>query len=158
MSHLLATLAYLVQARQSCGVGEVIGPNSVGCAEALDYPDHPYSIMVRIRVCDESRWYAVVAAIATAVRMVSGVIMVVRLDRISELDFDVPPWVPATQRYHLLSAALQAATSALHTHPIHSDWPTDMHRGGMCQNSRHKGEAKYVDRSALLQSEGLVVL
>jgi hypothetical protein len=118
---LSVALRDFVQALQASGVAEVVGPKKIDWAEALDDPRHPCSVRVCLRVCDESRWYAAVAAIATAVRLVPGVTMVVRLDRLSELDLDVPPWVPDAQRYRLLSAALRAATSALHGCTIHPD-------------------------------------
>ena len=62
-----------------------------------------------MRVRNEGLWYAVVAEVATAVRTVPGVTMVLRLDQVSELDLDVPPWVPPGQRSLLLSVALRAA-------------------------------------------------
>jgi hypothetical protein len=112
---LPATLRVFTEALQACGVGDVIGPDRIEGARAIDDPDHTCAIQMQVCVDDERRWHAAVAVMATAVRTVPGVTMVVRLERISELEFDVAPWVPAPQRSRLLSAALQAAAATLPT-------------------------------------------
>jgi hypothetical protein len=96
-------------------VGDVIDPHCIKGAGAFDDPTHTGAIRMQVCVDDERRWHAAVAAVATAVRTVPGVTMVVRLERISELAFDGAPWVPAAQRPRLLSAALRAAAAALPT-------------------------------------------
>jgi hypothetical protein len=92
LGDLPAALGVFVDAVQARGVGDVIGPNRIEGARAFDDPDHTCAIQMRVCVDDERRWHAAVAAMATAVRTVPGVIMVVRLERISELEFDVAPW------------------------------------------------------------------
>jgi hypothetical protein len=116
---LEACLRQFVQALQSCGAGEVISPSDRDLAEPFGGPDNTCS--TKVRVLDEGLWYDVVAEVATAVRAVPGVTMVLRLDRVSELDLDVPPWVPPAQRCQLLSEALIAATRALLTRRANAD-------------------------------------
>jgi hypothetical protein len=108
-----ASRRQFVQALQSCGAGEVIGTDDRDLAGPRVGPEKSCSRKVCVRVHNEGLWYAVVAEVATAVRTVPGVTMVLRLDQVSELDLDVPPWIPPGQRSLLLNVALGAATHAL---------------------------------------------
>ena len=117
-------LRHFVQALQSSGAVEVINSNAYSLTQPIDSPDHTSAMNVRVRVLDESLWYTVVAEVATAVRTVPGVMMILKLDRESELDLDVSPWVTPAVRRQRLSAALTAGTAALLRRTCSADEPS----------------------------------
>jgi hypothetical protein len=67
------SLRQFIRALQSCRASEVIGTDDRDLVEPSDGPEKTCSRKVRVRVRNESLWYAVVAEVAMAVRTVPGV-------------------------------------------------------------------------------------
>jgi hypothetical protein len=68
---------------------------------------------VSLHVHHEEHWREAVMIVATAVRAVPGVSLMVSFAQPGELRLEVFPWLPVAQRQYLLERALREATQAV---------------------------------------------
>ena len=107
----------LARALQASGAVETLHASSVhpvdGCCEGRAFGAHSSIAAVSLHVHNEDRWREVVMIVATAVRAVPGITLVVSFAHPGELRLEVFPGLPITQQRYLLDRALQEAAQAV---------------------------------------------